>query len=405
MRTFGFLVVLCFFGCKDRPDALGDRPLGTRIHFSTLHYPDGAKQPRRFGITGTLDGSGELSLDPNTLILDSDGKVTGSTLLGFNLGFNAIPVQIRAVDTPDPVKLGRKIYEIVAGNSGAVRKYSLALSPTELGPHDLLVHADGKLVGTHKLADPNREEHLFLEPTRAKACAAEQKAIADLRKAIGYSFRFRAEVGTDITYLYFPTADDIGALDPHLGGLKNLLSLYFQDGRLRGEGLKSLRKMGSLKTLSFTNAEIEDGALACVKDSVQLESMSFFGCRGISDGGLSHFSGLKNLKLLDLRNESFTPDKPAGPRITDAGLKHLAGLNKIEYLNLQGQSITDEGLMHLGGMTDLRTLALSFSGITDAGLKHLEGLRNLRKIHLYGTRVTPEGRAALKVKLPLIAHE
>ncbi len=124
MRTFGFLVVLCFFGCKDRPDALGDRPLGTRIHFSTLHYPDGAKQPRRFGITGTLDGSGELSLDPNTLILDSDGKVTGSTLLGFNLGFNAIPVQIRAVDTPDPVKLGRKIYEIVAGNSGAVRKYS-----------------------------------------------------------------------------------------------------------------------------------------------------------------------------------------------------------------------------------------------------------------------------------------
>ena len=118
----------------------------------------------------------------------------------------------------------------------------MALSPTELGPHDLLVHADGKLVGTHKLADPNREEHLFLEPTRAKACAAEQKAIADLRKAIGYSFRFRAEVGTDITYLYFPTADDIGALDPHLGGLKNLLSLYFQDGRLRGEGLKGERQ-------------------------------------------------------------------------------------------------------------------------------------------------------------------
>jgi hypothetical protein len=53
-------------------------------------------------------------------------------------------------------------------------------------------------------------------------------------------------------------------------------------------------------------------------------------------------------------------------------------------------------------MTNLQTLSLSFSGITDEGLKHLERLQKLRQLHLYGTRVTPEGRAALKAKLPML---
>ena len=105
---------------------------------------------------------------------------------------------------------------------------------------------------------------------------------------------------------------------------------------------------------------------------------------------MAHFQGLKNLKLLDLRNESFTATEPKAPRITDAGLKHLAGLTKLEYLNLQGQHITDEGLKHLSGMTNLQTLSLSFSGITDEGLKHLDGFQKLRSLHLYGTRSPPQ---------------
>ena len=241
-------------------------------------------------------------------------------------------------------------------------------------------------------------------PILAEASAEEQRAIAELRKTIGYSFHFRLETKNAVTFLYFPTADDISKLDPALQGLKNLLHLSFRGGRLGPEGLKSIRQMPLLKVLDFTDSDIDDQGLASVKGATQLVSMSFFGSRGISDKGVAHFQELKNLRFLDLRNEKFTATEPKAPRITDAGLRHLAGLTKLEYLNLQGQHITDEGLKHLSGMTNLQSLALSFSGITDEGMKHLEGLQKLRSLHLYGTGVTPEGRAALKAKLPMLGR-
>jgi Leucine-rich repeat (LRR) protein len=162
--------------------------------------------------------------------------------------------------------------------------------------------------------------------------------------------------------------------------------------------------MPSLKVLDFWESDVDDEGLACVKDATQLATMSFFNSRGISDKGLVHFQGLKNLTSLDLRNERFAEKEPKTPRITDAGVKHLAGLTRLQNLNLMGQHVTDEGLKHLSGMTNLRSLALSFSGITDEGLKHLEELRSLHSLHLYGTRVTPAGRAALKAKLPLLGE-
>src|SRR5207249_1998364 len=124
----------------------------------------------------------------------------------------------------------------------------------------------------------------------------EQKAVAELRKVVGYSFRFRLESKDAVTFLYFPNgAGEISKLDPGLQGLKNLTYLSFNGGRLGPEGLKSIRHMSSLKTLDFTDSDIDNGGLACVKDSTQLASMSFFGSRGLSDEGMVHLRGLTNL--------------------------------------------------------------------------------------------------------------
>ena len=69
------------------------------------------------------------------------------------------------------------------------------------------------------MVDPDRQEHQELVPTLAKASAEEQKAIAELRKALGYSFRFRLESKDAVTFLYFPNgAGDISKLDPALRG-------------------------------------------------------------------------------------------------------------------------------------------------------------------------------------------
>lgn len=399
MRASCLLVLLFCVGCQQRPVPLEERSPGSKVHFSAIHYAEGKEQPRQLLIRGALDGAGQLELNPNHLMLGPNGKIQGST----SLGWTPIPVQIKLVNTPDPDKKGRKVYDIIREAGEHKRKFSLILSPNEAGPHHLLIREGEKVVGTYPLIDADREEHQELAPKLAKASPEEQKAIAELRKAIGYSFRFRLESNDAVTYLYFPYgADDISKLDPGLQGLKNLLHLSFNGGKLRPEGLKSIRHMSSLKVLDFTNCDIDDAGLAGVKDSTQLVHMSFFGSRGLSDKGVAHLQGLKNLTLLDLRNESFTATEPKAPRITDAGLKQLAGLTKLEYLNLQGQHITDGGLKHLSGMANLQTLSLSFSGITDDGLKHLEGLQNLRKLHLYGTRVTPHGLAALKEKVPML---
>jgi Leucine-rich repeat (LRR) protein len=330
--------------------------------------------------------------------VDSKGRIQGSTLLGYS----PIKVRLKPADTPDPEKKGRKVYDVVPDDGGQIRKYSLILSPTEAGPHQLLIREGERVVGTYPLVDPDRRQHQELAPKLAEASAEEQQAITDLRKLIGYSFRFRLETKGAVTFLYVPEAGEIGRFDPALRGLKNLTYLSFGAGHLGREGLKSLQEMPALKTLDFIDSDIDDGGLACVKELTQVERMSFFGSRGLSDVGVSHLKDLTNLTLLDLRNESFTATEPRTPRITDAGLGHLAGLSKLEYLNLQGQHITDAGLKHLKGMTNLQTLALSFPGITDDGLKHLEGLQKLRSLHLYGTRVTPAGRAALNAKVPLL---
>jgi Leucine-rich repeat (LRR) protein len=187
-----------------------------------------------------------------------------------------------------------------------------------------------------------------------------------------------------------------------LPGLRNLQELYFEGGQLRAVGLPNLKHVTALKGLSFQGSRISDAGLACVKDRTTLTQLWFFGCRGLSDEGVGHFRNLKNLRLLDLRNESFTEKEPAEPRITDAGLTALGGLTKLTYLNLQGQKVTDAGLEKLAELQDLEFLAVSFSGVTDAGLAHLYGMHRLRSLHLYSTRVTPEGRARLKTRLHLL---
>jgi Leucine-rich repeat (LRR) protein len=322
-------------------------------------------------------------------MLNSEGRVQGSTLLGYT----PIKVQIKPVDSPDSDPKGRKVYIIVPDVGEQKRRYYLVLSLNEAGPHDLLIREGEKAVGTYPLVDPDREEHQTLGSKLSRASAKEQNAIADLRKCVGYSFHFRLEANNAVTFLYFPEAGDICRFDTALRGLKNLTHLSFRRGRLGPEGLESIRQMPLLKTLDFTDSDIDDAGLACLKGAAQLSSMSFFGSRGLSDKGVAQLQGLQNLKRFDLRNESFTATEPKAPRITDAGLKHLAGLTKLEYLNLQGQHITDVGLKHLSGMTHLESLALSFSGITDKGLRHLEGLRKLRNLHLYGTRVTAAGKS------------
>jgi hypothetical protein len=95
----------------------------------------------------------------------------------------------------------------------------------------------------------------------------------------------------------------------------------------------------------------------------------------VTDAGLKHLAGLKQLRTLLL----------FGPEVTDAGLKHLAGLKQLRELDLSGTKVTDAGLKHLARLKQLQELGLGYTKVTDAGLKELAGLNQLQ----YPTLATP----------------
>lgn len=125
----------------------------------------------------------------------------------------------------------------------------------------------------------------------------------------------------------------------------------------------------------------------------------------VTDAGVEHVAGLKNLTLLNLgdarvtdeglkhlaRSGSLATLKLSAADVTDAGLKHLAGLKSLTALHLGGAGVTDEGLKELGRLKDLTALGVSSARVTDAGVAHLAGLKNLTELYLGGTRVSDEG--------------
>ena len=392
--------VLDLQGLPEIKEPLPDGPLRTAFNLTTLSSSHGRAEGglRRLAIRGTPNGPVSLDLDPNHLMFNAFGDVVGSTLIGNS----PIKATLKRLEIPDPAKKGRLLFEVVTGGEALKAKYSLVLSPTERGPHRLLVREGDRLRHALPLHDPERRYHLALQRRLEETPAQERRAIADLRQRIGYGFRLKVE-SQSVVELAVHNGGDADRIDPLLKHLKNLRRLEFGGPQLSAAGLASLPELTKLEHLGFSSTHIDDRGLANLKDLPQLRGLSFYCCRGITDEGVAHLAGLKNLKSLQLYREDslFKPD-PKEKLVTDAGLENVKGLAELEYLNLMGQDITDTGLERLKGLTNLKKLYVSGDGITDAGLGHLKGLLHLERLHLFQTRVTPAGKAALRADLPVL---
>ena len=146
--------------------------------------------------------------------------------------------------------------------------------------------------------------------------------------------------------------------------------------------------------VTLLNKNLEKGLIALKKFPL-LQSLNLRDCCGITDGELSHLSGLSSLTSLNLRNCWM---------IKDEGLNHLSGLPSLTSLNLEGcRRITDKGLNHLSRLPSLTSLNLRDCWrITDKGLKHLSRLPSLTSLNLRGCwNITNEGVAYLRSRLSL----
>jgi hypothetical protein len=385
-------------GLPEIKEALPAAPLGAAVNLTTLSPTHGESRLQRLAIQGTLSGPARLTLDPNHLMVNAYGDVVGSTLMGFT----PHRATLKRVKAEDPSGKGRRLFEIVPDGPALPARYFLVLGPTDSGPHRLLVHEGARLQQVLALHDPDRRYHLALQGELAECSPQEQRGIAAVRRAFGYGFRTKVASGK-VVELHVWGGDDAARINPALKHLTNLKTLDFSGPGLSKAGLPDLRHLPLLEVLHFSGGPVSDAGLESIGGAMQLTALTFYCCVGITDEGITHLRGLKNLRTLRLYREDFPGrGRPNRPRITDASLQKLTGLTRLEYLDLMGQQVTDTGLEHLKSLTRLQYLYLSGDGITDKGLEHLRGLTGLRYLHLYQTGVTPAGEAKLKAAVPML---
>ncbi|HMP80430.1 MAG TPA: hypothetical protein PKD54_13330 [Pirellulaceae bacterium] len=181
----------------------------------------------------------------------------------------------------------------------------------------------------------------------------------------------------------------------------------------------AIAQFHQVRKILVSQGQVSDQALAKIAHLRNVEAMYMWNAADVSDQGVAHLSGFKELMMLHL----------SGSQITSVALEHLSALPKLEHLSLQGNSfdddvfrhaakikslkvlwvgnsprnrITDDGLAHLASCENLEVLDIQGTGVTDAGLKHLERLSNLKKLYYSGSQVTDAGFEALRSKIPAL---
>jgi hypothetical protein len=148
------------------------------------------------------------------------------------------------------------------------------------------------------------------------------------------------------------------------------------------------------KTIADTIGNVEkSGAslMAIAQDTPELRFSALNVAKEFSDDGLTALKPVSGqLKWVDL----------ARTKVTDKGLAHLAGMKEITRLHLENTAVTDAGLDHLKGLTNLEYLNLYGTQVTDAGIMKLAGLKKLKKIFLWQSKVTEAGAGKFAAAIP-----
>ncbi len=149
-----------------------------------------------------------------------------------------------------------------------------------------------------------------------------------------------------------------------------------------------------LKLVADTIAQVEkSGAslMAIAQDTPELRFSALNVSKEYSDDQIALLKPVaEDIKWIDL----------ARTKVTDKGLAHLAGMKNLSRLHLENTAITDAGLDSLKGLTNLEYLNLYNTGITDAGLAKLSGLKKLKKIFVWQSKVTDAGAAKFAAAIP-----
>jgi hypothetical protein len=152
--------------------------------------------------------------------------------------------------------------------------------------------------------------------------------------------------------------------------------------------LKRIATLPGLQELLLYSTQATDEGLRHIGKMTELEKLFIWNADSVTDAGVAHLAGLKNLKVVHINHSN----------LTDDSLAVLSGLRGIESLSLQQNHFSDRGLAGLNGKKTLKRLHLGLGSgrITDAGLVHLNGFAKLEVVDLQNSQVTALGLQHLK---------
>ena len=156
----------------------------------------------------------------------------------------------------------------------------------------------------------------------------------------------------------------------HLANLDSLKRLRLGKTHVGDNELAHLMDLDSLMFLDLRSTPTTDAGMVHVGKITSLEILPLG--RGVGDSGLRHLRNLTSLRSLSVMDES----------ISDEGLSHLAQMTQMESLYIQKTQVSNEGLVHLKQMTKLKRLHLWGTRVTQEGLIHLKHLRDIEQLRV-----------------------
>ncbi len=172
----------------------------------------------------------------------------------------------------------------------------------------------------------------------------------------------------------------------HLGHIQTLESLNIIATKLSDEWIAPLGKLTNLKSLRFTNnGKLTDVGLEHLAGLKNLETFSFVGT-GMQGHAYAKFEGWTRLVKVSHRGSS----------IDDEGLRQLCEhLPNLESISLAHAKFTDAGAVHLAKLTKLKRLEIGTRNATPSCLQHIAKLP-LEYLQLGDGLDTPEGIVLVK---------
>lgn len=166
--------------------------------------------------------------------------------------------------------------------------------------------------------------------------------------------------GLNVLYLEGCTGITRKGMD-NLRSLKDLNELLLNRADVTGDALVALDEMTEIRRIGLAEMKLDDQVLNKISALKDLKGLNLGGCTGITRDGIKSLRALKHLDTLSLNGTQITDDT-------------LADLTKtpVETLFLQRTSVTDKSLPRLYGWPRLMHLDVTNTLVTDEGISRFK---------------------------------